>query len=108
MVRSTRSRLALAAVVAVAATGVVATTGSGQAPDPGGVARFVLSIDGQPVGTFSELALMTSEVKPFDYSTTESKSVIIKRLPGKATPVSLTLVRGLTGDTTFDTWHRAV
>ena len=75
--------------------------------DPLTAARFALVIDGTEIATFTELQGLTSEVEVAEYSATSDKEVVLKRLPGKAKPPSVTL-KGWYDDTpTLWAWHVA-
>jgi phage tail-like protein len=71
-------------------------------------ARFSITIDGYEIGTFSELAGLSSEVEPVDYLETADKQVALTKLPGKAKPPTVVLKRGKTGGMELWAWHEAV
>lgn len=70
-------------------------------------ARFSISIDGVEIGQFSELVELKSGLDPSALSVgLDPKSkFVLKKLPGKRTPPTLTLKRGMTGDLGIAAWH---
>jgi phage tail-like protein len=74
-------------------------------PDTGdaiAAARFSLTIDGVEIAQFSELVGITSEVEPDDLA-----GLLLKRLPGKRKPPTITLRRAMTSDTRLASWHES-
>jgi phage tail-like protein len=67
------------------------------------VARFSLTIDGVEIASFSELGGITSEAEPDDLA-----GRVLKKLPGKRKPPTVTLTRGLTGDLQLFAWQQSV
>jgi len=67
-------------------------------------ARFSLTIDGVELAAFSELAGLTSEV---DVPFAPEGETILKKLPGKRTPPTVTLKRGMTKNVELWSWHEA-
>ena len=70
---------------------------------PGGaieVARFSLTIDGVEIAQFSELGGITSEVGPDDLA-----EKVLRKLPGRRTPPTVTLRRALTKDLQLAAWQ---
>jgi len=61
--------------------------------------RFSITIDGIEIGSFSELTGITSEA--------DAAGPLLKKLPGKRTPPTVVLGRGLTKDTQLAAWHEA-
>jgi phage tail-like protein len=64
--------------------------------------RFSLTIDGVEVAQFSELSSIKSEIAPDDLA-----GLLLKKLPGKRTPPTITLRRGMTADDQMWTWHES-
>ena len=64
--------------------------------------RFSLTIDGIEIAQFSELSSIKSEIAPDDLA-----GLLLKKLPGKRTPPTITLRRGLTADVQMWTWHES-
>jgi phage tail-like protein len=92
--------LLTAAVLASVAAG--ASKPAAEPNDALTAARFSLTIDGVEIAAFSELAGITSEVEaPAAEST-------LKKLPGKRTPPTVTLKRGMTKNVELWAWHEAV
>jgi phage tail-like protein len=60
-------------------------------------ARFSLMIEGVDIASFSELAGITSEA--------DDAGPLLRKLPGKRTPPTVTLRRALTADTQLAAWH---
>jgi phage tail-like protein len=74
--------------------------------DPGNdfvAARFSLTIDGVEIAQFAELVGMVSEADPD--SLTER---LLKKLPGRHKPPTLTLRRGMSKDLGISAWHESV
>jgi phage tail-like protein len=77
---------------------------------PGGVrpadaiapSRFSLTIDGVEIAQFFELVGIISEAEPDDLA-----GSLLKKLPGKRTPPTVTLRRALSGDVQLWSWHEA-
>jgi len=77
---------------------------------PGGIgatdviapSRFSLTIDGVEIGQFSELVAITSEAQPDDLA-----GALLKKLPGKRKPPTVTLRRALSADQQLWAWHEA-
>jgi phage tail-like protein len=62
--------------------------------------RFSLTIDGVEIAQFSALVGITSEADPDDLA-----GMLLKKLPGKRTPPTVTLQRGLSNDLQMWAWH---
>jgi phage tail-like protein len=74
--------------------------------DTGGVetvTRFSLTIDGAEIASFGELVGITTEAEPETFAAT-----VLKKLPGKRKPPTLTLRRGLSRDLQLATWQHSV
>jgi phage tail-like protein len=100
----------LGVVLAIAAAGAAltaATEGTAAGADPGGTndpltaARFELTIDGHSLAVFSELQGIASGFAPGELELTDRRL----RVPGKRTPPTLTLKRGLTRSLELAAWH---
>jgi phage tail-like protein len=66
-------------------------------------ARFSLTIDGVEIAQFSELVGIVSEADPD--SLTER---LLKKLPGRHKPPTVTLRRGMSKDLGISAWHEGV
>jgi phage tail-like protein len=64
--------------------------------------RFSLTIDGVEIAQFSALVGITSEIEPDDLA-----GVLLKKLPGKRKPPTVTLRRGMSTDLQLWAWHDA-
>ena len=107
----------LAAVVGgaiLAAASIGAWTSASQGAAGGGgtgpndaltAARFSITVDGVSIGGFSELAGISSavDVDEIDYVVRPRETTL--KLPTKRTPPTVTLKRGMTGNTEFADWH---
>lgn len=74
--------------------------------DPGvtiDVARYSITVDGVEVAQFPELVAITSEAEPEDLA-----GKVLKKIPGKRNPPTVTLRRGLTADMQLSAWHEQV
>jgi phage tail-like protein len=71
-------------------------------------ARFSIVIDGYQIAAFSELVGITTEVEPVELMESTEKEVLLKKLPGKRKPPTLTLKRGKNQSMELWLWHQAV
>jgi phage tail-like protein len=71
-------------------------------------ARFSIVIDGYQIASFSELVGITTEVEPVELLESTEKEVMLKKLPGKRKPATLTLKRGKNQSMELWLWHEAV
>jgi phage tail-like protein len=71
-------------------------------------ARFSIVIDGYQIASFSELVGITTEVEPVELMASSDKEVLLKKLPGKRKPPTLTLKRGKNQSMELWLWHEAV
>jgi phage tail-like protein len=80
---------------------------SAQAADAIVAARFSLTIDGVEIAQFSELVELKSGLDPSALSLglDPKRKLVLKKLPGKRTPPTVTLKRGMTGDLGIAAWH---
>ena len=78
-------------------------------PDPAQASRFSITIDGIEIGQFSELVELTSGLDPsaLTLGRDQKRKLTLKKLPGKRTPATVTLKRGLTGGLEMWAWHEA-
>jgi phage tail-like protein len=85
-------------------------TGVGQNQDQDALtaARFELAIDGHSVASFSELSGISSSVDAVDFISSDEKGNLLKKLPGKRTPPTITLKRGMTKNIEMAAWHELV
>jgi phage tail-like protein len=97
------SYVALAVLTAAVVTSVAvgASKPAAQPDDALTAARFSLTIDGYEIAAFSELVGITSEVEAPPADAT------LKKLPGKRTPPTVTLKRGMTSSMELSAWHEA-
>jgi phage tail-like protein len=71
-------------------------------------ARFSIVIDGYQIASFAELVGITTEVEPVELLESTEKEVLLKKLPGKRKPPTLTLKRGKNQSMELWLWHEAV
>jgi len=71
-------------------------------------ARFELTIDGHSLAVFSELEGIVSAVGIDDVEESSATETILKRLPGKRVPPTVTLKRGMTRNIEMAAWHELV
>jgi phage tail-like protein len=71
-------------------------------------ARFSIVIDGYQISSFSELIGISTEVEPVELLESTEKEVMLKKLPGKKKPPTLTLKRGKNQSMELWLWHEAV
>lgn len=73
------------------------------------VTRFSITIDGYEIASFTELAAITTEVRPVDFlDPADREEVVVKQLPGTRVPPTIILRRGMSRDTELWAWHEAV
>jgi phage tail-like protein len=82
--------------------------GSGQEYDALTAARFELTIDGHSVAQFAELAGISSAIDVVDFIESNAKETILKKLPGKRNPPTVTLKRGMNKNIELSAWHELV
>jgi phage tail-like protein len=82
--------------------------GPNQPSDALTAARFSITIDGYEIASFAELLGITTEVEPVELMESTDKAVVLKKLPGKAKPPTLTLKRGKNTSMELWAWHEAV
>jgi phage tail-like protein len=82
--------------------------GAGQEYDALTAARFELTIDGHSVAQFSELSGISSAIDVVEFIESNAKETILKKLPGKRTPPTVTLKRGMTKNIELSAWHELV
>jgi phage tail-like protein len=70
--------------------------------------RFELTIDGHSLGVFSELVGISSAVEVAEAIAASPTETILKKLPGKRTPPTVTLKRGMTRNIEMAAWHELV
>ena len=111
-----KSRTLLAVILggvllATAAIGAWTSASQGATPNDGPftASRFELSLDGMPLAIFSELAGISSGIDAEDVEWISSRDgTVTLKLPGKRTPPTVTLVRGLTRSLELNAWHELV
>jgi phage tail-like protein len=71
-------------------------------------ARFSISVDGVDIAVFSDLVELASGVDPAALTLVSApkRGAGARKLPGKRTPPTVTLRRGMTSDLTLFAWHR--
>jgi phage tail-like protein len=76
-------------------------------PDPSQASRFTITIDGVEIAVFSELVGITSGLDPtaLTLARDQRRRLTLKKLPGKRTPPTVTLKRGLTRNLEIWAWH---
>ena len=72
------------------------------------VTRFSITADGRELGTFSELLGITSSIEAVDVVQPSGTEVLLKKLPGKRTPPTVVLKRGMSGSLELWDWQQAV
>jgi phage tail-like protein len=70
--------------------------------------RFELTIDGHSLAVFSELVSVSSAVAVADAISSSATETILKKLPGKRTPPTVTLRRAMTRNIEMAAWHELV
>ena len=76
-------------------------------PNPSEAARFSITIDGVEIASFSEIVELTSGLDPsaLTLALDPKRKPVLKKLPGKRTPPTVTLKRGLTNGLEVSAWH---
>jgi phage tail-like protein len=113
--RTLVAALLAGAILVAAAIGAWTSSSQGAAAPPGGehdaltAARFELTVDGHSLAVFSELVGISSEVDIEDVRLdSKRKHKVLKKLPGKRTPPTVTLKRGMTRNIELAAWHELV
>jgi phage tail-like protein len=70
--------------------------------------RFELTIDGHSLAVFSELVSIASVVEVADAVSSSPTETILKKLPGRRVPPTVTLKRGMTRNIEMAAWHELV
>jgi phage tail-like protein len=78
-----------------------------QRDDALAAARFSITVDGVEIAQFSELVELTSGLDPstLTLERNDKRKLFLKKLPGKRTPPTVTLKRGMTRDLSLFAWH---
>jgi len=100
----------LGALLAAGAIGAWTSASQGATPgdDALTAARFELSIDGVSIGAFSELAGISSGIEAEDVEYVNRDGTVTLKLPGKRTPPTVVLKRGMTRSLEMAAWHELV
>ena len=110
--RTLVAALLAGAILVAAAIGAWTSSSQGAAAPPGGepltAARFELTIDGHSLAVFSELVVISSAVDIEDVRLGTNRKHKLKKLPGKRTPPTVTLKRGMTKNIELAAWHELV
>ena len=96
------------ALLAAAAFGAWTSASQGADESPITASRFGISIDGVQVAIFSELAGISSGVDAEDVEWVSRDGTVTVKLPGKRTPPTVTLKRGMTRSLELNAWHELV
>jgi phage tail-like protein len=102
-----RAGVVLGAFLAVTVLPISASAQPLPPPELPTAGRFSLQVDGVEVASFSELVGISTEVEPVQFLD-DPKGPILKKLPGKTKPPTITLKRGMTDSTYLWAWHEAV
>ena len=110
--RTLVAALLAGAILVAAAIGAWTSSSQGAAAPPGGepltAARFELTIDGHSLAVFSELVGISSSVDIENVRLDTNRKHKLKKLPGKRTPPTVTLKRGMTRNIELAAWHELV
>jgi phage tail-like protein len=110
--RTLVAALLAGAILVAAAIGAWTSSSQGAAAPPGGepltAARFELTVDGHSLAVFSELVGISSAVDIEDVRLDSKRKHKLKKLPGKRTPPTVTLKRGMTRNIELAAWHELV
>ena len=110
--RTLVAALLAGAILVAAAIGAWTSSSQGAAAPPGGepltAARFELTIDGHSLAVFSELVGISSAVDIENVRLDTNRKHKLKKLPGKRTPPTVTLKRGMTRNIELAAWHELV
>ena len=110
--RTLVAALLAGAILVAAAIGAWTSSSQGAAAPPCGepltAARFELTIDGHSLAVFSELVGISSAVDIKDVRVDTNRKHKLKKLPGKRTPPTVTLKRGMTRNIELAAWHELV
>jgi phage tail-like protein len=76
--------------------------------DPITASRFSVTVDGHEIAQFSELTGIVTEIEVIDFTeNTQSQQGIVRKLPGKRKPPTITLKRGKDNSMEMWAWHEA-
>ena len=112
--RTLVAALLAGAILVAAAIGAWTSSSQGAAAPPGGehdaltAARFELTVDGHSLAVFSELVGISSSVDIEHIRLDTNRKHKLKKLPGKRTPPTVTLKRGMTRNIELAAWHELV
>jgi phage tail-like protein len=111
--RTLVAALLACAILVAAAIGAWTSSSQGAAAPPGGdaltAARFELTVDGHSLAVFSELVGISSSVDIENVRLdTRRKQKVLRKLPGKRTPPTVTLGRGMSRNIELAAWHELV
>ena len=110
--RTLVAALLAGAILVAAAIGAWTSSSQGAAAPPGGdaltAARFELTVDGHSLAVFSELVGISSAVDIENVRLDTNRKHKLKKLPGKRTPPTVTLKRGMTRNIELAAWHELV
>ena len=70
--------------------------------------RFLISIDGAQIASFSELVGITTEVEPVEYLVSADQAAVSKKSLGMTKPPTIALRRGQTAGMELWAWHETV
>jgi len=96
------------ALLAAAAIGAWTSASQGADESPITASRFGISIDGVQLAVFSELQGISSGIDAEDVEYVSRDGTVTVKLPGKRTPPTVTLTRGLTRSFELSAWHELV
>ena len=75
---------------------------------PISAARFSISIDGYEIGSFSELAGISSQVETVDYVPSgRNETILLDRFAARRTQTAIKLIRPRSTDPRIGAWHLA-
>jgi phage tail-like protein len=69
--------------------------------------RFSLLSGGDEIASFAELGTIVSGIDPSELEATTTAPTRLKKLPGKRTPPTVVLKRGMTKNIELGAWHEA-
>ena len=70
--------------------------------------RFSVTVDGYEIAQFSELSGIVTEIDVIDFSeNSQHQHGLVRKLPGKRKPPTITLKRGKNTSMELWTWHEA-
>jgi phage tail-like protein len=70
--------------------------------------NFIVEVDGEQIGAFTEVSGLDSETTPIEYREGADKTNAMRQLPGVEKYTNVQLKRGIVGNSALWDWHKEV